>query len=100
MPPFKQHCADCVRELGKPYERIHQWLDEYAKLYVTQSGCISMRHWLHRHHKAGVEEARAKWGDDAARAAEIHILADYAGMGLHTLLTEAELEAELDKAGP
>ena len=29
-----------------------------------------------RDHREGIEEVRAKWGDEAAEAAEIHILKD------------------------
>lgn len=28
MPKFEVHCADCVRELGEPFEEVHKWLDE------------------------------------------------------------------------
>lgn len=69
MPHYSVHCADCKRELGEEFEQVHIWLDEFA---------VSMGpdHRLERHHVDGVEEARKKWGDRAARAAEIHILAD------------------------
>ena len=36
-----------------------------------------MGHRVHRHHKKGIEEK--KWGDDAAKAAELHIRADFNG---------------------
>jgi len=29
MPSFEQHCADCVREMGEPFEEVHEWLDEF-----------------------------------------------------------------------
>ena len=35
-----------------------------------------MRHQKLRHHHAGVEEARRRWGDEAAAAARAHIVAD------------------------
>jgi hypothetical protein len=71
MASFKEHCADCMKELGKQHAQVHLWLDEYAKCYFPWMG-----HRIHRHHLQGVEEVRHKWGDEAARAAEIHILKD------------------------
>ena len=104
MPSFKKHCADCREELGKDYDQVHRWLDEFAGIYMRRcddgSRIVSMMHWLHRHHKTGVEEARKKWGDDAARAAELHILADVQGLGLDHVPSEAELAKTLGTAGP
>lgn len=69
MPKFEVHCADCVRELGKPYEEVHRWLDELFKYAGPMHRDI-------RHNVLGVEKVRQDWGDEAARAAEIHIIAD------------------------
>lgn len=69
MPSYEVHCADCVRELGEDFGYVHKWLDE---LFPE----MGPSHRDVRHHKAGVEEVRQKWGDRAARAAEIHIIAD------------------------
>jgi len=71
MAHWKEHCKDCQEALGKSWDVVHHWLDEYAKIYWP-----SMIHRVHRHHKEGVEEVRKKWGDEAAEAAEIHILKD------------------------
>ena len=71
MAEYKEHCADCKEQLGKNWEIVHRWLDEYAKIYWPL-----MVHRIHRHHKDGIEECRQKWGDEAAKAAEIHILKD------------------------
>jgi len=72
MAHWKEHCKDCLEAgLSRDYQVVHQWLDEFAKSYSQWKG-----HRLHRHHKEGVEEVRAKWGDEAAKAAEIHILKD------------------------
>ena len=73
MASFKEHCDDCERELGEPFPEVHKWLDEFfAKLKA--------KHRDVRHHQGGVEEARKKWGDRAARAAEIHIAKDTGGI--------------------
>ena len=69
MAEFKEHCADCVKELGEPFEEVHLWLDE---LFII----LGTKHRDARHHLEGIEEIRKKWGDKAARAAEIHILKD------------------------
>lgn len=69
-----QHKQDCVKELGESFEEVHLWLDEYSeKLPVN---IFQDQHRKHRHHKGGIEKVREMWGDQAARAAEIHILRD------------------------
>lgn len=73
MASLQQHCADCQRELGKPFEPVHQWLDALFKV-------LGPKHRSARHHTGGVEQIRKMWGDQAARAAEIHIMRDCGGM--------------------
>jgi hypothetical protein len=74
MATFEQHCKDCEREFGveKRYEQIHRWLDELQSIYGPY-------HRVFRHNTKGVEMVRAKWGDQAAKAAEIHIRRDCNG---------------------
>ena len=69
MPKFEVHCEDCVRELGKPYKEVHKWLDELFSVLGADHRDI-------RHNVLGVEKVRKMWGDEAAKAAEIHIMAD------------------------
>ena len=71
MPSFEQHCAESVASLGKPYEEVHRWLDEFAGRPP-----YGMRHRKKRHHRAGIEVVRRWWGDEAAAAAGLHIMAD------------------------
>lgn len=71
MAHWKEHAKDCKEALGKDWVVVHQWLDELASIYWP-----AKIHRTHRHHKEGIEEVRRKWGDEAARAAEIHILKD------------------------
>jgi hypothetical protein len=73
MASFKEHVKDCEEALGKGHgwEVVHHWLDEFAKIYWPWMG-----HRVHRHHKEGIEIVRSKWGDEAAKAGEIHILKD------------------------
>lgn len=72
MGTFEQHSEDCQRELGARFEHVHEWLDELQDEY----GPV---HRVFRHHTKGIEMIRARWGDDAARAAEIHIRRDCNG---------------------
>ena len=64
MASYKEHCADCERELGCAHYVVHRWLDElYSRL--------GPKHRSARHHQAGVAEVHRKWGPEAAKAAEI-----------------------------
>ena len=69
MPSFQKHCSVSEDRFGCSYDYVHLWLDEFAKTHFP-----SHRHF--RHHKEGVEEVRKKWGDMAAKAAELHIQQD------------------------
>ena len=71
MPSFEQHCEESVRLFGEPYEQVHRWLDEFAGRPPH-----GMRHRKFRHHQAGIDEVRRRWGDKAAVAAKAHIIAD------------------------
>lgn len=71
MSDYKEHVRDCELQLGNGWKEVHDWLDEYAKIYWPWKG-----HRVHRHHLEGIEEVRAKWGDEAAYAAELHIVED------------------------
>lgn len=71
MPSFSQHCADTIAVFGKPYEEVHLWLDEFAG-----KPPYGMRHRKLRHHRAGIELVRKLWGDEAAEAARLHVIAD------------------------
>jgi hypothetical protein len=70
MATFVEHCSECVAKLGESFGHVHNWLDEFA-------GQAIATHRARRHHKEGVEEVRAKWGNRAALAAEIHIARDF-----------------------
>jgi hypothetical protein len=57
------------RHLRRTLNEVHGWLDYF---YQTEGG----GHRSKRHHQEGVEEVRARWGDDAAKSAELHIRLD------------------------
>lgn len=72
MARFEEHCQDCIEELGEPFEEVNLWLDGLFCI-------LGPSHRDVRHNVLGVEKVREKWGDRAARAAEIHIIKDCRG---------------------
>ncbi|MBN1513412.1 MAG: hypothetical protein JXB13_15450 [Phycisphaerae bacterium] len=72
MATLEEHCADCRHQLGEDFREVHIWLDELF-------GRLGPKHRDARHHSGGVEQVRQRWGDKAARAAEIHIRKDCGG---------------------
>ena len=68
---YKEHCKECKEKLGNDWAVVHRWLDEFAPQYFP-----SMSHRAIRHHKEGIEIVRKMWGDRAAEAARLHIIAD------------------------
>jgi hypothetical protein len=67
----EEHCRECRKKMGDDWEKVHIWLDETAGAYFPWCG-----HRQIRHHTKGVEEVRRMWGDEAATAAEMHIISD------------------------
>ena len=74
MSSYEEHCSDCRKKLGKEYGEVHKWLDEFfAKMGWD------VKHRDIRHHEVGIEEVRKMWGEEAAKAARLHIEADFYG---------------------
>jgi hypothetical protein len=71
MPSLTQHCVETIAVLGKSFEEVHRWLDEFAG-----QPPYGMRHRKLRHHLAGIEHVRKLWGNQAETAARLHIIAD------------------------
>ena len=69
MPKFEEHCKECVRVMGEPFEEVHEWLDELFAYCGADHRDI-------RHNVKGVEKIREMFGDLAAQAATIHIVQD------------------------
>lgn len=88
MPSLQDHIDDTLHKLGKPFVEVHQWLDELAPDF---SG--GLEHRDIRHNRQGVEEVRKRWGDEAAKAAELHILLDWANLINATQIPKDEQEA-------
>ena len=89
MPSFKIHCRECQDELGKDYGHVHRWLDEYAAKYWPWMG-----HRIFRHHVEGIEKVREQWGDEAAYAAELHILSDCRQVGVYDGVIPSKKDVE------
>ena len=68
---IEEHCNESVAKLGKPFEEVHRWLDEFA--YSEKYG---MRHRKVRHHLQGIRDVDKLFGKEAALAARIHIISD------------------------
>jgi hypothetical protein len=66
---FEQHCQHCQEVLGERFEYVHLWLDEF---WVS----MGPRHRKMRHNNDGIKEVYKKWGEAAAKAAELHIRDD------------------------
>lgn len=67
---IEAHCRRCRELLGTEWREVHVYLDEFAKQNI-------LTHRMLRHHREGVEEVRRLFGDEAARAAELHITDDW-----------------------
>lgn len=75
MAYIREHMKDCERVLGKPYEQVHKFLDQYAELFPVTIFTEYHRSFLHN--KYGLEITKALWGLEAEKAAKIHIARDY-----------------------
>lgn len=98
MSKISTHIEDCINILGEGFEKVHKWLDAYAKkwnpfLYLE-------RHRKYRHHSEGVKEIGRKYGYYAEQAAKLHIIRDnalYVYCNMDTL-REDEIEEYYQKA--
>jgi hypothetical protein len=94
MSSRAEHNEDCIKKFGKPYDHVNKWLDGCAPCKNFEGvDCLDMNHRIHRHHKEAVEHVREEWGDEAAEAAELHIITD---MGC--ILSQKDMEEESGKA--
>ena len=69
MASLERHKLDCVDALGESFQEVHEWLDALFSLFGPM-------HRKVRHHKEGIAEIKARYGERAAIAAKIHILRD------------------------
>lgn len=76
MAREKDHAADCKRYLGKPYSKVHRFLDQYAGVFPSNSSYLDY-HRTFLHNSYGIEIIKAKWGYEAMLAGLIHLYRDY-----------------------
>jgi len=72
---ISQHETHCKQELGKPFTKVHRFLDQFASKY-----CLSMAHRMILHHRLGVEVVGLEFGPEAKEAARLHIRDDLRGL--------------------
>lgn len=75
MSVIKKHCDDCLKLLGKNFQYTHEWLDQYVRIF--DAGTFQDYHRSFLHNSYGLEIAKAKWGDEAEKAAKIHLARDF-----------------------
>ncbi len=71
MSTFEEHCKESTVLFGKPYEEVHQWLDEFQGTEKYR-----MRHRRVRHHEAGIRQAIEIFGEECGPVAKQHIISD------------------------
>ncbi len=69
-----EHEDDCIKLLGHPYDEVHAWLDAKVAEYPIEK--YGDYHRQIRHNKEGIEIIRKRWGEEATKAAKIHIYRD------------------------
>jgi hypothetical protein len=77
-PSTNEHNKDCERLLGKAWQEVHQFLDQYVAVFDI--GYFNEYHRTFLHNRYGIEVVRAKWGKQAELAAIIHIVRDSRGI--------------------
>jgi hypothetical protein len=75
MSFIDQHCHDCKEILGKSWRKVHEFLDQYAEVFPP--GHFSAYHRSFLHNSYGLAVVRAMWGEEAYKAAIIHLVTDY-----------------------
>ena len=69
------HNDDCQKILGESMEKVHLFLDQYAKTFDVR--VFGEYHRTFLHNQYGVSIALSRWGEVGRKAALIHIVRDY-----------------------
>ena len=93
MARIEDHCEDCKALLGRSFEEVHKFLDQYSKVFDV--GTFIEYHRTFLHNKRGILLAQERWGKKAGLAAKIHIVRDYHEQSL----TDKNLEWIEEKVG-
>lgn len=75
MAKIAYHRRDCKRYLGKDYEKVHRFLDQYSEIFPI--GIFIDYHRSFLHNDYGLEIIRSRWGKQAYVAGLIHLFRDY-----------------------
>jgi len=77
MALIEQHIEDCINLINEPHEKVHKWLDEYAKVFPVS--VFNDYHRTFRHNSYGLKCIYGMWGKESYKAAKIHLIRDYDG---------------------
>ena len=72
MSTFEEHCLDTLEKLGKRYEEVHKYMDQWTSKFGG-------RHRFMLHHEQGIQEVTIKFGPEAGKAARCHVELDCGG---------------------
>uniref|UniRef100_A0A6M3JZ97 Uncharacterized protein n=1 Tax=viral metagenome TaxID=1070528 RepID=A0A6M3JZ97_9ZZZZ len=75
MASIDKHVRDCKFLLGKPYTKIHLWLDQYAKMFPI--GMFNDYHRTFLHNSYGIGILEDTMDINTVIAAKIHIIRDW-----------------------
>ncbi|MBF0467560.1 MAG: HDIG domain-containing protein [Desulfamplus sp.] len=77
MPPYTKHLETSTKRTGKPYQEMHDWLDNHPQMKAD-------RHSLDKLAE-NIEFVRSSWGDEAVTEYLEHIVEDAAMKEIETL---------------
>jgi hypothetical protein len=75
-----QHARDCWYIIGKEYMVVHKFLDQFVGVFPVDGYGDLQRIFLHN--TGGIHLSRIYYGDEAEKAAKIHIVRDWYGKSL------------------
>lgn len=73
MPSREFHEKRAKEVFGKPWTKVHRWLDGLA---FGPDGRLDVNHHRHRHHLGGIQQIERMFGETAAAVARQHIKDD------------------------
>jgi hypothetical protein len=65
----KEHAKSCKAEFGNSFTEVHYFMDQYSKIFPRQ-------HRKLYHHRQGLTFIAERFGSEAVKAAERHIIED------------------------
>ena len=77
MPPYHKHLETSTKRTGKPYQEMHDWLDNHPQMKAE-------RHSLDKLPE-NIEFVKTSWGDEAVKECLQHIVEDAAMQDIEAL---------------